>query len=76
MASTEDRIRQLIRDNLDITDHLDFDASFGDHDISSVDAVAFAKLVGKTFGRQIPPADFAQFQNLRDLADYLDSNAG
>ena len=76
MASTEDRIRQLLRDNLDITDHVDFDASFGDHDISSVDAVAFAKLVGQTFGRQIPPADRAQIQTRRGLADYPDSNAG
>ena len=76
MNSIEDRIRQLVRDNLDISHDIDFDASFGQFDISSMDAVAFAKLVGQEFGQQIPPEDFVQIQNLRGLADYLGSNAG
>ena len=75
MTSTEQRIRHLVREHLDITRDLDFDASFGQFDISSVDVVAFAKLVGQEFGFTIPPGDFAQIQNLRGLADYLDAHA-
>ena len=76
MPSTEDRIQQLARDHLDVTRDLDFDASFGDCDISSVDAVAFIKVLGQEFGREIPPQDFAQFKTLRGLVSFLDSNAG
>lgn len=75
VTSTEGRIRQLVREHLDITRDLDFDASFGQSDISSMDVVAFAKLVGQEFGFMIPPGDFAQIQNLRGLADYLDAHA-
>ena len=76
MNSTETRVGQLVREHLDITQDLDLDASFGQHDISSLDVVAFAKLVGQEFGFMIPPADFAQLQNLRGLVDYLDEHAG
>lgn len=76
MTSTESRIRNLVREQLDITRELDFDASFGQFDISSLDVVAFAKLVGEEFGCTIPPGDFAQLQNLRGLADYLGAHGG
>lgn len=76
MASTESRIRNLVREHLDITRDLDFDANFGQFDISSLDVVAFAKLVGQEFGFRIPPADFAQIQNLRGLVTYIDAQAG
>lgn len=76
MTSTEDRIRHLVREHLDITEDLDFDASFGQFDISSLDVVTFAKLVGQEFGFMVPPPAFAQFENLRGLVDYIEERLG
>ena len=74
MASTEERIRQLARENLDIDD-IDFDATLVEADVSSVDAVAFAKLVSEEFGVEISSSKFAECPTLRTLADHLDSRA-
>ena len=51
-------------------------SGLGDSGVSSVDAVAFVKKVGEAFDVTIAPEDFAEFQNLRDLVNHLDSNAG
>ncbi len=76
MPSTEDRIQQLAQEHLDVTRALDFDAAFGDCDISSMDAVAFIKVLGKEFGREIPPQEFAKLKTLRGLVNFLESNSG
>lgn len=76
MPSTEDRIQQLAQEHLDVTRALDFDAAFGDCDISSMDAVAFIKVLGKEFGREIPPQEFAKLKTLRGLVNFLESNDG
>lgn len=76
MASTEERIRQLIRDNLDIGHEVDFDATLADADVSSIDAIAFAKLVGEEFGIEISREKFSSCPTIQSLVDYLDSKAG
>ena len=75
MASTEERIRQLARENLDVDHEIDFDATLAEADVSSVDAVAFAKLVSQEFGVEISSNRFAECPTLRTLSDYLDSQA-
>lgn len=75
MASTEERIRQLARDNLDLDHEIDFDASLPEARVSSVDAVAFAKLVSQEFEVEISSTKFAECPTLRALAEYLDSKA-
>ena len=75
MSTTEDRLKTLINENLDTGREPDLDTKFSDSGVSSVDAVAFIKLVGQEFNVTIPPEDFSQFQTTRDLAKYLDSRA-
>ncbi|MDE0251205.1 MAG: acyl carrier protein [Gammaproteobacteria bacterium] len=75
MSSTEDRLKKLVQENLDTGREPDLDIKFSDSGVSSVDAVAFIKLVGQQFNVEIPPEDFSQFQSLRDLAKYIDSRA-
>lgn len=76
MSATEDRVRALFHEHLDLGREPDFDVGLGDSGVSSVDAVAFVKKVGEAFDVTIAPEDFAEFQNLRDLINHLDSNAG
>lgn len=71
MASTQERLAGLAKEFLD-HDEVNFERSFADADVSSMDAVAFAKSVANEFGREIPAEDFANFKNLNDLASYLD----
>ena len=73
MSSTEDRLRDLVNEHLDLGREPDLDAGLNESDVSSVDAVAFIKKVGEAFGVHIPPEEVAKFNTLRDLARYLDS---
>lgn len=76
MASTEDRLRTLVDDHLDIGRDVDFDAGLGEAGVSSVDRVAFMKVVTEEFNLTIPSEDYPKIQNLRDLAGYIDGRAG
>lgn len=75
MSNTQARVTSLARKFLDPEREPNFDASFSDSSISSMDAIAFAKSVGSEFNIEIPAEDFANFKCLRDLVNYLDSNA-
>lgn len=68
MASIEDRIFELAQKNLDLGREPDWDLTFGESDVSSMDAVAFIKLLGQEFGIDIPPEDLAEADNMRKLA--------
>ena len=76
MPSTEDRVRTIVQENLDLGRELNFDAKFSETGVSSVDAVAFVKLINKEFNLTIPAEDFVKIQTLRDLVTYLDARAG
>lgn len=76
MAATEDRIRELVRDNLDLDQDPNFDASLSDSGVSSVDAIAFMKVVSQEFNVEITPDDLGQIMNLRDLSAFIDSRTG
>lgn len=75
MSNTHDRVSSLARRFLDPVREPNFDASFSESAISSMDAMAFAKAVGSEFNCEIPADDFANFNCLRDLVSYLDANA-
>ena len=75
MTATETRIQELARQHLGIEKDLDFDLGLLASDISSLDAVAFVKKVGEAFNVDVPPAQVANWRNLRDFAAFLDSNA-
>ena len=76
MATTNERLKELVDEHLDLGHEADFDAKFSDSGVSSVDAVDFIKVVNQEFNLTIPPEKVAQMQTLGDLAGYLDANAG
>ncbi|MDE0529537.1 MAG: acyl carrier protein [Truepera sp.] len=76
MTSAEDRIRKLAQENLDLGRELELDTTFSESEVTSMDAVAFIKLVNQEFNVSIPPEDLAQIQTFRNLVEYLDTHAG
>ena len=76
MSSTEDRIKQLANEHLDLGSDPDFDARLGDAGVSSVDAVGFFRVVNEEFSLGLAPEDCLQFKTLRLLADFIDARAG
>ena len=75
MPATRDRIRTLISDNLDLNHEPDFSAKFSESGVSSLQAVAFFKLVDGEFGLGLNAEDCRQFQTLQQLEDFIDSRA-
>ncbi|WP_420441461.1 acyl carrier protein [Candidatus Palauibacter sp.] len=67
------RLGELVKENLDLDRELQWDGGLADSGVSSLDAVAFKKVVEKEFGISIPPECF---DTLRKLAAYIDSQAG
>ena len=76
MSSTDDRLEQLVDEHLDLGADPDFDANLGEAGVSSVDAVAFFRVVNEEFGLSLAPEDCLQFKTLRLLADFIDARAG
>lgn len=75
MASVEDRLFNLARDNLDLGRDPDWDMKLSDSDVSSVDAVAFIKLVNSEFGVNIQPEELGEMETMRELAATVASRA-
>ena len=76
MATTEEKLTQLIDEHLDLGRDPDFDARLGDSGVSSVDAVAFFKEVNQAFDLGMQPEDCLQFETMRDLVTFIDARAG
>ena len=76
MSSTEDRLRKLIDENLDLDHEPDFGQKFSDAGVSSIEAVAFFTLVDKEFGLGMAPEECQQFETLQDVVSFIDSRAG
>ena len=80
MSSTQDRITQLIDENLEVDGQplgrpLDLDINIAEAGVPSTDVVAFWQLVNEEFGIEIPPEDFAELLTVRTLIEYLEANA-
>ena len=80
MASTEDRLRQLVDENLEVEgraigQELNLGGNLMDAGVSSVDFVAFMKVVASEFGVSMEPGDCEGFQTLGDLVAFLDAKA-
>ncbi len=78
MASTEDRVRKLIQDNLEVDGKPvelpeDLNSSLLAAGISSVDLVAFARVVAKEFDVSFSPEDCGKINSVRELIDFLDA---
>ena len=81
MATTEERIRKLVDENLEIEGRpagrpLDSDSSLRDSGVSSVDFVAFAKVVADEFNVRFSPEDCNKYNTIGELVTFLDSRSG
>ena len=81
MSSTVDRLRKLVSDNLEVDgepvtlpDNLN--ASLLDAGVSSVDLVAFGKLVSQEFNVKFTLEDCSNLNSVQSLIEHLDANAG
>lgn len=80
MPSTEERVRQLIADNLEVDGQpvdpsLSLSSNLADAGVSSIDRVAFARLIQQEFNVKFAPEHCAELQSLADLIQFLDTNA-
>ena len=80
MSSTEARIRALVDENLEIEGRpmgrpLDLDSSLRDSGVSSLDFVAFAKLVATEFDVEVSMEECASINSVRELITFLDAKA-
>ena len=81
MATIEERLRKLVDDNLEIQgrsagDALHPESSLRDSGISSVDFVAFSRLVADEFGVSFTPDDCAKYNSVGELIARLESQSG
>ena len=77
MATTEERLRKLVDDNLEIEGRaqgtpLDLGSSLRNSGASSVDLVAFAKLVAAEFDADLTPEDCDNYSTVGELIAALD----
>ncbi|MDE2766508.1 MAG: acyl carrier protein [Chloroflexota bacterium] len=80
MASTEDRLRTLVAENLEVDGQpvnvpADLNVSLTDAGVPSMDFVAFAKVIVREFDVPLTPDECADFSTLKDLAAYINSQA-
>ena len=80
MASTADRIKKLVEENLEVDGQPvsvpdDLNANLSDAGVPSMDFVAFAKVIVAEFDVPLTPEDCAGFSTLKDLAAYIDAQA-
>ncbi len=78
MATTEERLRKIVDDNLEIEGRatgtpLNTERNFADAGVPSPDIVAFWKLVNEEFGVDISAEQFAELLTPSDLIAHLDA---
>lgn len=81
VATAEERFRKLVDDNLEIDGrplgrHLDLNSSLRDSGVSSVDFVAFAKLVAEEFNVTFSLEDCAKYNTVGELIEFLGTQPG
>lgn len=81
MATTEERIRQLVNENLEVDGQSlnlppDLNISLTDAGVSSLDLVAFAKVVSQEFNVTFTLDDCVNLNSVRELIGFIDAGAG
>ncbi len=74
MTATEQRLTELAQEHLGRTP--DLDTQFADSGVSSVDAVAFMKVVNSDFGLSLTAGDCAGCTTLRGIGKLVDKHSG
>ncbi|MCY4572982.1 MAG: acyl carrier protein [Gemmatimonadetes bacterium] len=73
MSGTESRLRTMIDEHLALGHAPDLNRSFSESGISSLNAVAFIRVVEREFDVSIPPEDCNRIGTLAKLIGYLDT---
>jgi len=81
MATTAERLRKLIAENLEVDGKPidvpeDLNVSLQEAGVSSVDLVAFARLVSQEFNVKFTPEHCTSLKSVREVAEFIDSQAG
>ena len=81
MPSTEERITQLVDENLQIEGRpqgqpLNLQSSLRDTGASSMAIVSFLVKLIKDFDLDVAPEEFAQIANMGELIEFIDSRSG
>ena len=76
MASTEERVRQLVSDNLEVDGQPlnlsdDLNTGLTELGVSSLDIVAFAKVVSKEFDISFTVEDCETVNTIQKLIDHI-----
>ena len=77
MASTEERVRNLISENLEVDGKpiasVDLNSGLTDLGVSSMDVVSFARVVQNEFGVTFTPQSCVELQSVGQLIEFLDA---
>ena len=81
MPSTEERLRKLVDDNLEVEGRpqgrpLDPNSSLRESGVSSVDFVNFTKVVAQEFNLEFKPEECENIKTVGELIQLLDSRSG
>lgn len=81
MASTAERIRKLVSENIEVDGKAldlpdDLNVTLAELGVSSTDAVALTKLIAQEFDIQFKPEDCTELDSMNKLVDLIDSKAG
>ena len=80
MASTEERVRTLIADNLEVDgkpvdSNMALSSSLGDQGVSSMDMVSFVRVIQSEFGIKFAVEQCTELKNLQQLIEFIDSKS-
>ncbi len=80
MATTEERLRRLISENLEVggqplSADLDLNSSLMEAGVTSMELVAFARVIQEEFQIKFEPEQ-CEMQNLAQVIEFLDSQSG
>ena len=80
MASTEERVRKLVEDNIEVDGQPisvpdDLNISLMESGVPSTDIVALGKLIADEFNVSVTPEDCASISSLPDLVAFLEAKA-
>ena len=81
MASTAERIRTLVTENIEVDGKPialpdDLDISLTEAGVPSTDVVALTKLIAQEYGVEFSPDQCAELNTLKKVVAYLDSKSG
>ena len=73
MSETQNRIKTIVASSFDFDREPDFNSPLSESEVTSMEAVAFFKLLNEEFDLGMAIEDFSKFQTLQDLVEHIDA---